>query len=467
MSYKLYTKFGVIALIVFSFLSCEDFLDIEAPKHKIVSENVFNDDETAISTMTGIYNELFRSAFSGGWENSVTILSGLSSDNLKPIRANDLSLQEFSEYNIQPNNDRNLSLWSSAYNILYMTNSLLEGVNASENLTEDVRNTLIGEAKVVRAFTNFYLVNLYGNVPLILSTDYRENSLAVRSDSNEIYEQIIVDLTEAEQLLKETYRDNDRTRVNRYTALALLARVHLYQENWEQAEQFSAEVIAQSGTYEIMEDPNQVFLANSQEAIWQISPIGRGGPLAFTNEGSVFLFLSFAPSLTKVSLSENLVESFEVEDLRLLNWIGLNQNTGNYYPYKYKDRSSVGEISEYSMVLRLAEQYLIRAEARAKQENLSDAIADIDVIRKRAGLPLISENNAEVNKEELLLIIMDERRKELFTEWGHRWLDLKRTNRAADFLNPLSDDWENTDVVYPIPAQERMKNPNLNQNPGY
>jgi hypothetical protein len=119
------------------------------------------------------------------------------------------------------------------------------------------------------------------------------------------------------------------------------------------------------------------------------------------------------------------------------------------------------------MVLRLAEQYLIRSEARAMKNNFAGAIEDLDVLRVRAGLPMLSANNEDLSKEELLNTILEERRKELFTEWGHRWLDLKRTNKAENFLSILSEEWNNTDIFYPVPAQERMKNPNLTQNPGY
>ena len=113
------------------------------------------------------------------------------------------------------------------------------------------------------------------------------------------------------------------------------------------------------------------------------------------------------------------------------------------------------------------EQYLIRAEARAKQQNISGAISDLDIIRKRSGLELIADRNPTISEEEVLTIIMEERRKELFTEWGHRWLDLKRTNRAEEALGDNNSFWQNTDVFYPIPSEERMKNPNLSQNDGY
>jgi len=118
-------------------------------------------------------------------------------------------------------------------------------------------------------------------------------------------------------------------------------------------------------------------------------------------------------------------------------------------------------------VLRLAEQYLIRAEARAKQGKIADAIGDLDEIRGRAGIERLADINPTIVKEELLGKILEERRMELFTEWGHRWLDLKRTDKATEILGENNPFWENTDVLYPIPSEERMKNPNLSQNNGY
>lgn len=462
-----YLKISLAVIICLSSISCEDFLEVEAPDHKIVSEMIFTSEETALSAMTGIYNELFRAAYSGGWENSVHVLAGLSADELECIRDNDLTFLEFQQNEIFPNNPRNLALWSSAYSIIYMTNSLLEGLGKSSSISEGIQTSLEGEAKFVRAFTYFYLVNLYGEIPLLLTTDYRENAQSSQDSTKEIYQQILLDLTDANNLLKDQYRGGDRTRVNKFTAKALLARVNLYLENWTEAERLSSAVILNTNTYEIVEDINKVFLSNSKEAIWQISPIGRGGSLSYTNEGLTFIFHPIFSFFTKVRLSYELVDSFEKDDMRLLNWIGYNESTNSHFAFKYKDRSSMDNITEYSMVLRLSEQYLIRAEARARQNKLSGAISDIDKIRKRAGLEPLSENNDQMDKEELINVILEERRKELFTEWGHRWLDLKRMIKASESLFEKKQLWQDTDVLYPIPAGERMKNPNLDQNLGY
>ena len=133
------------------------------------------------------------------------------------------------------------------------------------------------------------------------------------------------------------------------------------------------------------------------------------------------------------------------------------------YPYKYKVRNGF-TVTEYNMVERLAEQYLIRAEARAQQNDISGATADLDTIRVRAGLPVLP---ISLDKATCLLAVEQERRIELFMEWGHRWLDLRRTGRIDAVLGAEKSNWTSTDSLYPIPFKEIQKNVFLTQNPGY
>ncbi len=454
-------------LVSIPLVSCEEFVELETPNYKITNQEVFNSDETAISAMTGIYNQLALASFSNGSTSSVTFLAGLSADNVQNIRSTNLSRTEFERHQINPDNTLNLSLWSSAYNIIYLTNALLEGIEGSDSISADVRIRLEGEAKFVRAFTYFYLVNLYGDVPLILSTDFRENEVASRTSEEVIYQQIISDLQTSLNSLGEEYENGERTTVTRISAVALLARVYLYLEDWQLAEDFSSQVIAQEGKYELLENINDVFLANSKEAIWQISPIGRGNISTHTNEGNVFIIHPVFSFFASVRLNENFVQNFVPEDKRLSNWIGNNSSLNAFYSHKYKIwNSSEQPIIEYSMVLRLAEQYLIRAEAYAAQGKTFEAIADINVIRTRAGLDPIPET-VEMGGAELLNLLMEERRRELFAEWGHRWLDIKRIGKAGEILGKDNPSWQPTDILYPIPAEERIKNNQLTQNPGY
>lgn len=457
-------------ILIFSFctISCEDFVDIGAPDDKMIREEVFNNDQTASSAMTGIYNQLMESAFSNGGRSSTTLLSGISSDVLKNIYSSNLQRMEFEQHEILPDNQNNFELWSSAYNMIYMANSFLEGLENSDDLDLELKSRLEGEARFVRAFSYFQLTNLYGDVPLLLTTAYRENELAAQASKSAIYTQILDDLNIAVNLLGSDYTTGERTQVNSGAALALLARVYLYMENWEMAENYSAQVIDQTSKYEILDDLNLVFKANSKEAVWQISPIGSGGPSTHTNEGATFIIDPIFYFIAGVKLDEEFITDFDEEDRRLSDWIGFSSPLNAYFPYKYKVwNSSKSPIQEYSMVLRFAEQYLIRAEARAQQGNISGAIADLDVIRERAGIALISESNPGITREDLLTEIYQERKKELFAEWGHRWFDLKRTGRAGAILGSANPLWNETDVLYPIPESELMKNANLTQNPGY
>jgi hypothetical protein len=114
--------------------------------------------------------------------------------------------------------------------------------------------------------------------------------------------------------------------------------------------------------------------------------------------------------------------------------------------------------------LRLAEMYLIRAEARAENSDLSNAISDLDVIRSRAGL--LTPTDPAITQSDLLDAIARERRLEMFAELGHRWLDLKRTDKANTILKDKPN-WSTYDQLYPIPFADIQANPSIKQNDGY
>lgn len=234
-------------------------------------------------------------------------------------------------------------------------------------------------------------------------------------------------------------------------------------EKWSKAEELSSKVIENSSSYELLEDLNQVFLKNSKETIWQISPI-KGSSIypTNTNEATVFIiYPRFGRPFGSIELSNSLIAEFESFDKRKSDWIG-QSNDILYYPYKYKVRNFYGDPTEYSMVIRFAEQFLIRAEARTYLNNLNGALVDLNKIRTRAGLDEFESESKEI----ILESIYKERKKELFSEWGHHWFDLKRTKRAQIIFKD-NHTWEDTDLFYPIPEEERMKNPNLSQNLGY
>jgi len=183
-----------------------------------------------------------------------------------------------------------------------------------------------------------------------------------------------------------------------------------------------------------------------------------------TLEAQTFIFET-APPPTR-ALSQQLVNSFEDGDQRKMVWTG-SVSDGNhtyYYPFKYKHRADEGNNVEYSVLLRLAEQYLIRAEARARAGDIAGAESDLNKIRTRAGLP----NVTFTNMDQFILKVLKERKVELFTEHGHRFFDLKRTQNLDAVLGNSKPGWSSTNKVFPIPENELLRNANLQpQNPGY
>jgi len=449
------TKVALVVALTFC-SGCDDLLDIPQPDTELIREAVFESDDTALAALAGVYNKLVKSsAFSGG-SVSITVTEGVYADELISYAISAHPIVPFYLNSVTSTNPTVSGMWSDCYNMIYSANAVIEGLN-SPSISADISAQLMGEALFMRAFLHFYLVNAFGLVPYIRTTDYEANSKVSRMPVDEVYNKIIEDLIQAKSYLKDEYPSANRVRVNKGTATAFLARVYLYNHNWENAEIQATEVIANS-QYELLADVNSVFLKESKETIWQLIP-----PYGYTNEGSNFI-LSAPP--TKVALKNDLVNTYSTNDLRKANWTNsFTSNSGLttwYYPFKYKVKN-VADYTEYSVVVRLAEQYLIRAEARAMQNDISGAQADINTIRNRAGLP----NTAATTQSQLLEAIVQERQFELFTEWGHRFFDLKRWGKLDEVLGPIKANWDTTDALLPIPQSEILINPNLTQNLGY
>jgi len=462
---KPYFQLIIFICILGPEFSCKKFVEIPPPTDQLVTSTVFSSDATATDAVLGIYismmqDKLFASV-------NTTLYTGLSSDELTDY-SNDAGQKEFYTNSINPSNSDNAGLWSNAYQYIYAANAVIEGVNDSSAVSALLRPQLRAEAKFIRAFCYFYLTNLFGDVPLITHTEYLANTEAARISRNEIYLQIIEDLKEAQTYLPVEYLDannsptSERVRPIRFAASALLARVYLFQKDWSDAEGASDDVINQTDLYSLSSDLNAVFLKNSTESIWQLQPVN---PNWDTFEGLIFILTGTPSGSFATALTNSQLNSFEPGDMRRINWVDSVMASGDtfYYAFKYKIATYDPNVPEYSMVFRLAEQYLIRAECRAEQNNLSGAADDLNMIRNRAGLP----NTTASDLSSFRTAILHERQTELFVEWGHRWFDLKRTGNAGNVLSIVKPNWSANDSLYPVPITEIKNDPNISQNPGY
>lgn len=465
--------------------SCTKFLEVGPPKTEVATSEVFNSDLVAASAVLGIYNDMMAS---GGNTLSYKISSllGQAADEMQ-------TAENPPQSNYYTNNllstAQNDDFWSNGYKYIYYANLAIENLSASTNLTPAIKQQLLGETIFIRAFMHFYLVNLFGNIPYVTGTDYKVTNNVPRMPADYVYSQIISDLKTAKLLLTDSFPDplnvvppaasQQRIRPNKGAAGALLARVYLYQKDWVNAQLEADTLIRNTTNYNLLSSLDAIFLKNSRETIWSLPTSDPSTPNTF--EANKYILTS-APSFfgqVAVSLTNNFYNTaFEPGDKRKTSWTGAFTSTGFpagtwYYAAKYKATGLTSTPSEYWIVLRLAEQYLIRAEALAHQDKVADAVKDINVLRQRArisntDLPDIAAN---VGQDSCLSAIMQERRVELFAEGGHRWLDLKRTDKANAVLKVVKGDvnWQSTDVLFPIPDTQLLFDPEMtgHQNLGY
>lgn len=452
---------------------CKKLVEVEAPHTSINNENVFKSDETAISYVTGIYSQIAANFHLSSGVTSLSYYPGLSADELTLFNSvNDSQTIDLYQNNLKAGNGLTPVFWYSLYNTIYLTNSSIEGLTKTNFLTPAVKKQLLGEAKFMRAFCYFYLVNLFGDVPLVTSTDYNINATLSRTSSSVIYSFIENDLTDCQNLLANVYPDakllnstTERVRPNKWTATALLARVYLYEKKWALAQTNSSAVIANS--LFSLESIDNVFRANNSEAIWQLQPVNLGWN---TEDAQLFILPMSGPEAAyPVYLSSSLINSFDSNDQRKSKWISKITIGGQDYSYAYKYKSATlnDPITEYQCVFRLSEQYLIRSEALLQQGDIGGCQSDMNIIRNRAGLNAITS----MTTSELLNALQMEYRHEFFTEWAQRWLTLKHFGKVDEVMSincvSKGGTWRTTSQLYPIPITEIQRDANLIQNPGY
>lgn len=436
--------------------SCDSFTEIDFPDSQLTGTDVFDSPSTVNGAFASIYAKLRDEVLTTG-NVGLNVSMGLYADELDYYGAIGQNEENFYNHTVLPSNSEVLTMWNSSYNLIYAVNSILSGVTNSDILTEDQKAEFHGEALFLRGYLHFYLVNIYGPIPYIITTDYRVNQKVSRMPEEEVYALITQDLEEAKTLLPSS-SGQDRTKPTSFVSMALLSRVNLYAKNYSMADYYASEVI-NSGSFNLGETTEKVFLKSSQSTIWQLKP--KTG--SDTWEAFVFIFRTAPPFY--VALKPELVASFEAHDTRRTNWIGEVTGGGNsyYYPYKYKEVNAASN-KEYSVLLRLSEQYLIRAEARIFVGDLLGAKNDLNLIRERANLPPLIVNSTQ----ELQRANQNERLHEFFSEHGHRWFDLKRWDLAKILLPSIKPGWMDTDILLPLPENELTLNPNLQpQNPGY
>lgn len=460
---RIYILCGVGALVL---NSCKSFIEVDLPSNMLTNELVFQDIATADAALLNLYGKI-RGEFPGAMNSiaGTTLYSGLSADELDAHRSfAEGNPGQFYHNNLVPDNTMLASIWNDGFHFIYAANSILEGLElASDQMIKaEDKQRVKGEALFIRAFVNLYMTQLFGDIPWVTTTDYQLNKHVSRTAVNQILLHLVEDLKVSVENLPEIYSSAERIRPNASVAKALLARVYLYQGDWEAAEQTADDLITNSlFRLRTGEELASVFLKDSPETIWQFAHQEANYP---TNEARLFYATTAPPA--SVSLSAHLIHTFSDQDQRKQLWIQTvfsPQTDIFYYSRKYKNIGFGSNSTEMSIQFRLAEQYLIRAESRIRQGKLELGLSDLNQTRERAGLaPFVS-----TDPEQLLDELLDERFRELFIEYPHRLFDVVRMDRT-DIFEARKQGWSERSRLFPIPMKEMDLNPNLEpQNLGY
>lgn len=454
---NLFKNITTALLVVFVTSSCN--VTDQTPQQSLPSETVLTTEDGANSTLAGAY-----SAYQAVIEDDY-VFNELAGDNAGHSGSYP-SWGSVDQHNMLPTNAEGRDMWIDYYELINITNNLIANVPDinEEGFNEAEKDQIVAESKILRALAYHSLVRYFGGVPLITTptTSLGEESFVERSAVSAVYDQIVIDLEQAESTLGATGSANSRSATG-YTAKALLARVHLYLGNYQTAEDYATEVI-DSGTFAL--GTYEGLFGNTPSTT---EPIFR---VVFTSEDSNNLSFFARPNgyggRREYAPTGTYTSAFVNEDLRAAVNLQDFDGNGQFELGKYFTLEGSDDV----IIIRLAEMYLIRAEARGLKgtPNYTGVASDLNMIQRRAyenqepsGGPYATDYTTAdfTSDQEVIDAVMYQRGLELAQE-GHRWFDYKRLGMATSQFG-INQNM----TLWPIPQRDLDANQNLEQNPGY
>lgn len=470
-----------IFLLIFS-TSCSDFLK-EDPQNLVATSNYYTTEQDAVAAVNSVYAYLgsYNSGNTAGiYHSTFWVTIGLASDEMLN---NQLGTPQFDQLTTFSHNAENVAIeeiWRMHYKSIFLANIAIERIPTIE-MNEILRKRLVNEAKFLRGLLYFNLVRMFGEIPLVITEDAPLNPGV--SSVAEIYDHIILDLTQAEELPKRA--EIEQGRATSGAATALLSKVYLTQGKYQLAADNALKVINQD-SYDLWDNFSDAFTISNRggkEAVFSVGFGNGGGAISFWEVGqfNVRLLPSALSSNAGITNAQgwqfatrDLYESFSSTDERreatFINEFtatdGSTINLNNVYIDKYWDRVAEpkgGDSFQDFPVIRYADVLLVNAEAQARLNNFTEANRYLNLVRERAGLGEVESSNMD----NFISILLEERRREFVAE-GHRWFDLVRLERLEEaVMEAKGISVNNKYYLFPIPNRERLVNPNLPQNTGF
>jgi starch-binding outer membrane protein, SusD/RagB family len=464
---------------------CGDMLT-EAPESFLTPDNFFRTPQDAEAALVSVYTPLIGGpAFKNWLWQSLDVGSDIARVNpLEPSIEAHLPGRLASTAE-----SRNVNgPWGSFYTTITRANVVIDRVSKiSMNPTR--KATIEAEARFLRAFSYFYLVRLYGDVPLLL-TEAHHTADVTRAPWENVYEHLIADAQQAANVLPATWDDANAGRPTRGAALTLLAEVYLTRREWQQAADHAKQVI-DLGVYSLYPDYLDAFLPVTENGPEHIFSLQANDVTTDLGSGFVFLYyprelgLDRGGGFSVILPTEQHLASYVTGDYRkdVSYWTEGTNALGQrftFQPHVYKFRpSQTTSISRGDVnwpIYRYAEVLLMYAEAVNELGQPAVAVTYLNQIRGRArnadGTPRIepADYAGPLVQDAVREAIFVERNWE-FAHECKRWFDLLRRGEQY-FLeklraDPEAIDLQPTDMLWPIPQREIDLSPGLTQNPGY
>ncbi len=474
---------GILMLLIST--SCSDFLE-EDPENLVSTSNYYSTEQDAIAAVNSIYAYLgsydaSRGNTAGVYHSTFWITQGLASDEMLNNQLGTPQYDQLATFSHNADNAAILEIWQIHYKTIYLANIAIDRIPGID-MDPTLQTRLINEAKFLRGLLYFNMVRMFGEIPLVVSEDAPLNPEAAAVP--DVYDQIIVDLTDAESLPADGSIQEGRATSG--AAKGVLAKVYLRLGEFQAASDKAKEVI-DSGQYDLWDDFDEAFDISSrggQEAVFSVGFGDGGGAISFWEVGQFNVRLlpaALSREIDDVSNTQgwqiavpDLYNAYDDTDERqeatfmtsFTSSEGTLVNLDNIYIDKYWDReadpTAGGSFNDFP-VLRYSDVLLVYAEAQARLGNFSEASDYLNMVRERAGLDDVSVSSID----EFIDVLLSERRKEFVAE-GMRWFDLTRLGRLEQAVQEAKNiNVDSQYYLFPIPQRERDVNPNLPQNQGY
>ena len=510
---KVIKVLGFLPFYLFTLLPLTGCADLDQSSISSIDKDNFYQNESDIKVaLNGIYQTLTDGGMNAPWNDELIFLNDLQSEYARRGTANSAAITEIGNFAITPTNDFVKTAWLYRYTAINRANILIDKVSGNQQLADNVRNNYVRSAKFLRGLYYFDLVRLFGDVPLVVHDGEGEGE--PRTSKDLVYEQIVADLTEAEQITADFPKLSSEA--SSQAASGLLSKVYI---TWAQTDSEYSKAHQSELYQKAIEAANKVITSGKYQLVekfidnWSLDK-KEGPELIFTVEhkfgvnrnitGHCVFSTGFTNEKLPViaAINNNLYYEFDTHDQRRDASVALRLydpatdkdfdferlRFRKYIDTLYMANESAPYISGQntsSSVLRYAEVLLVKAEAENELNGpTATAYEALNAIRRRAYWDPYTNSQSQpadgtpvelsgLSKEQFRKAIQDERYREFVTE-GNRWFDLKRWHILVKTIKEKvpADDLKYKNITtrnyyLPVPEDQIVLNPNLEQNWGY